>query len=307
MLFIIRTVWLWAHTETTDNAYTEADISLVNTEVNGVIDKVYIAENSLVKAGDIIATIGDIDYKMKLEKINANLSIGEAKIEELNKKITIAKIALDKLKERVALSQKEYEHASSLRDKNFGSQHNLDIAKESYAQAKFDLETNQENFALANIEKDIQEKNLISLRADKLLAEKDLENTKIKAPIDGVLANSLLRIGNYVRIGTPVCSIVPMNIYIKANFKETQITKFKVGMKVDLQFDYLPRKVYTGTIRSIAPATGSKFSLLPLDNATGNFTKIVQRVTVVIDIDKLNKVKSLKPGMSVRTKILTTQ
>ena len=171
-----------------------------------------------------------------------------------------------------------------------------------------DLQITEQNFLLLNMKKIADTAKLQSLMQTKLLMERSLANTKIKAPISGIIANNNLKVGNFVRQGFILFSVVPNKPYIKANYKETQVAKFKNGMKVDLKFDSLPKKKFQGIVRNISPATGAKFSLLPPDNATGNFTKIVQRVPVIVDFDYFPDDQTiLVPGMSVQVSIRTDQ
>ena len=153
------------------------------------------------------------------------------------------------------------------------------------------------------MQKSNEEANIESLRQANILSKRRLSNTKIVSPIDGILTNSSLQIGNFVRPGFILFSIVPNDkLHIKANFKENQIAKFQNNMKVRIKFDALPSLKIYGTIRNISPATGSKFGLLPPDNATGNFTKIVQRIPVLIDFE-LPKNLPLLAGMSVSVSV----
>ncbi len=167
----------------------------------------------------------------------------------------------------------------------------------------------QQNLLLLALQKTAEEEKLKGLLQDKNIVARSLVNTKIIAPVNGIIANSSLQVGNFVSPGRVLFFVVQdERIYVKANFKETQIARFQLGQKVKLQFDSLAKKVIYGRIRNISPATGSKFSLIPTDNATGNFTKIVQRVSVLIDFEIPKNGTSnfnLMPGMSVIVSVRT--
>ncbi len=173
-------------------------------------------------------------------------------------------------------------------------------------QAQLDLDISKQNLQLLELEKAAEQEKLKELTENKKVTLRNLQNTKLIAMVPGIFGNSSLEVGNYIVPGRALFSIVQDNtMYIQANFKETQIKKFKSGMKVKIEFDALPKKIIYGKIRNIAPATGSKFSLIPPDNATGNFTKIVQRVPVLIDFESPNA--NLVPGMSAIVSIRTDQ
>lgn len=322
LLYIIYQLYIWSKTQSTDNAYLESDISIISAEINGVIKEILISDNMDVKEDDIIARINDEEYSARLADAEAAYIAGTKDLKALEQNIEIEKINIEKNKEaldfatiNLDLTMADYKRVNELNKDKFASKKLLDNAnislektKFEYYQAKLNLQQTEQRLLLLNIQKSAQEARINSLLQQKILAARNLMLTNIKAPISGTVANSSLKIGNYVRAGVPIFLIVPPKLYIKANFKETQVEKFKPGMKVLLNFDCSPKDKIYGVIRSISPATGSKFSLIPPDNATGNFTKIVQRVPVLIDFELPPDLKlNLIPGMSVKIKVRTNQ
>ena len=320
LLYMTYTIYIWTNTESTDNAYVDADISIVGCEISGIVDKILVQDNNIVKKGAIIAEILDTDYKANLDKALADIDTKTHDIAYIEQQIHKEQLNFKKNKEQITLAntnllltERDLKRINELSKDNFASKKLLDDANYTFDKAKSDLnqkildgEVIKQNLLSYDSEKLSKEANLKSLIQGKNLAQRALDNTKIRAPIDGIVANSSIKIGNYVRAGTALLAIVPNKMFIKANFKETQIGRLTPGMKVDIKFDLLPSKKIIGTIRNVSPATGSKFSLIPPDNATGNFTKIVQRVPVLIDFEPFTDVTiNPIPGMSAKIDIRT--
>jgi len=323
LLVITYKIYVWANTQSTDNAYIEADISSVSSEVGGVIERILVKENNVVKNGQIIAQINISDYKARYEQAEAALDGSLRDIEIIQQNIKLAIIEQNKAteanefaEENFKVTEKDFKRILELSKDNFASKKNLDNTKIIYEKAKsglsqavLDMQASKENVALLEIKKlaAIAENNT-ALQA-RNLAKRALDNTNIRSPIDGVVGNSSIREGNYVQPGVVLFSVVPIDeLYVKANFKETQISHFKPGMIASIQIDSESGTKIEGVVRNISPATGSKFSLLPPANATGNFTKIVQRVPVIIDFVAPDGIKSkIVPGMSTITRIRVDQ
>lgn len=296
-LFAFHKIYVWVNTESTDDAYVSSDISIVCSEISGKVEKVFFSDDKYVKKGDIIALLEEEKYKAAYDRASFLLDSELSKLNSLEKKISIASLNLDKARESLErakisldLISVDFKRTEELRGESYASQKifddakiKLENAKTSYAQSKLDLEIAKETSASLVEDKNSLEHYTESLKEAKKIARRDLDDTKIKAPISGILANSSLKQGSFVRSGAPIFAVTPKNRYIKANFKETQIHKLKPGMAVEIRLDSSPGKVFGGKIRSFSPATGSQFSLIPTDNATGNFTKIVQRLPVLID------------------------
>lgn len=311
--FAFYRIYVWSNTQSTDNAYIEADISNVSAEVNGVIAEIFVQENTKVKKGQVIARIHDTDYTVAYHKALSALEESRRAIEVIQQNIKLARIdeikaaeALEFAETNMKLVEVDYERTQTLSKDKFASRQkldnaeiNLEKARTDFAQSKLNMQMSQEKLNLLEIQRlgAIAKEEIA--RQELVLAQRALDNTSIRSPIDGTLGNSSLKIGNYVRAGVVLFAVVPEKLYVKANFKETQIGKFTSGMKVAMTFDAAPGYEVVGYIRNFSPATGSKFSLLPPANATGNFTKIVQRVPVSIDFNIPEQlVDKLTPGMS---------
>lgn len=323
LLFFTYKIYIWANTQSTDNAYIEANISSVSAEVGGVIERVLVEENNFVQEGQIIAQINSADYKAKYEQAEANLDEAIHSIEIIEQNIKLGIIKQNKAievhefaKENFKVVEANYKRTIKLSEDNYASQKNLDDIKIAYKKAKsdlfqteLDLESTQENVKLLEIQKLVAIAKSNTALQERNLAKRALDNTNIRSPIDGMIGNSSLREGNYIRPGVVLFSVVPIDkLYIKANFKETQISKLKPGMTASIEIDSEDGITLQGTIRNISPATGSKFSLLPPANATGNFTKIVQRVPVIIDFTIPDVIKhKIVPGMSTLIKVRIDQ
>ncbi|HJD64508.1 MAG TPA: HlyD family secretion protein [Rickettsia endosymbiont of Sericostoma sp.] len=323
VVYLAYNIYIWSHTESTDNAYIEADISSVSSEISGVIKNVLISDNMRVKKGDLIAEIDDQDYKSRLASLESSINASIKNIEIIEQKTLITQFNLQQSKEAVdfantnlEINSTEYTRVQELNKGNFSSKKTLDEsrmsftkAKTDYNQAKLNLQIAQQKLLLLALQKTAEEEKLKGLLQDKNIIARSVVNTKITAPVNGIIANSSLQVGNFISPGRVLFFVVQdERIYVKANFKETQIAKFQSGQKVKLQFDSLPKKVIYGIIRNVSPATGSKFSLIPSDNATGNFTKIVQRVPVLIDFEvPKNGTSNLMPGMSVIVSVRTDE
>jgi membrane fusion protein (multidrug efflux system) len=320
--FLVYRIYVWSNTESTDNAYLEADISNVSSEVSGVIDEILVEENNHVKAGEIIAKIKNDNYAAMLAQAESALDGAARDIEIIAQNIKLAEIEQAKTKEafdfaetNLNLTQVDYDRIQKLSKGNFASRQDLDNtkialekAKNEFSQAKLNVQTTLEKLALLEIQKLAAIAKHNNATQETILAKRNFDNTVIRAPIGGIVGNSSLELGNYIRTGVVLFSIVPEKLYVKANFKETQIGKFKAGQEALLKFDSQPGYTIIGHIRNVSPATGSKFSLLPPANATGNFTKIVQRVPVLIDFEIPEGLMGrLTPGMSTIVSIRSDQ
>ena len=316
--FLVYKIYIWTKTQYTDNAYIEAEISNVSSEVSGVISEILVEENNKVKSGQIIAKIKDDDYRANYEKTLATLEGAKRDIEIIEQNIKLAQIDQTKAKEslefaetNLKLTQVDYNRIQALSKDNYASKQKLDSteialekAKNEFSQAKLNMRTSEEKLALLELQRLSSIVKHTAIAQEVILAKRNLDNTLIRSPIDGTLGNSSLKLGNYISAGVVLFAVVPEKLYVKANFKETQVTNFQTGMEAVMTFDSEPDYEVIGYIRNLSPATGAKFSLLPPSNATGNFTKIVQRIPVSIDFDIPEKlIGKLSPGMSTIVKI----
>ena len=317
VLVIGYIIYGFLNTESTDNAYVEADITTISPEISGIITAIYSRQYDKVKKGDLIAEIDATNYQNALDKTIAILEQAKTAIYMSEQKITQAKLSISESEQAVQLAKvnfklvnNELARVQNLTDHQFSTKQLLENSQASSEKAKYELtkaeiglQASHQNLTLLQSEKEINMSKLEETKIAKEFTERQLNDTKLYAPIDGTLANSFLRVGAFAKTGYPLFSVVPNNIYIKANFKETQINHIKSGMIVDINFDAFKISI-KGVVRSFAPATGSKFSMIPTDNATGNFTKIVQRVPVIIDFEIPQELKGkILPGLSVVVKV----
>jgi len=314
LIFIIYKIYVWSNTESTDNAYVDSDISTVSSQISGNISEVLCIDNQQVKAGEVLAKIEDTKYKAALEVAISKTKNGEFALSSIEQKIALENDNLIKVQQLVDfaktnldLAMIDYKRNVSLHNEKYNSQKVLDESKSLLEKAKFDfgqaniaLSMSKKNLEILEIQKFITQQDLEALKQLEISAKEDLKNTVIVSPIEGVIASNGIRLGNFVRQGTPLVAVVPSKSYIRANFKETQIVHMHPEQEVKFTVDAIKGRKFYGKIRGIYPATGSKFSLIPADNATGNFTKIVQRIPVIIDFDYTQEgVNMIRTGMSV--------
>jgi len=305
----------------TDDAYVQADSTIVASRVSGYVSAVLVQDDQAVHAGEVIARIDDRDFRAGLGQAQADVAAAQAETADLDAQLSQQSTLIARARASVAASQAALDLASLNRVRfrqmasiGFGSEQQ---SQEGDAQAReraADLARDQAALATAQQQVHVLEAKLAQARAladrSQAVAQRaalDLGYTTIIAPIDGVVAARTVRLGQYVQAGTQLTALVPLReVYVTANFKETQLTHVRAGEPVRLRVDTFPGAQLRGCVDSLAPASGLEFSLLPPDNATGNFTKIVQRVPVKIDLDsRQTLIGSLRPGMSVEASIDT--
>jgi membrane fusion protein (multidrug efflux system) len=310
--------WYWTtgrFEESTDDAYVKADSTIIAPKVSGYLREVAVADNEPVKAGQPLARIDDSDYSVALKQASASVEAAKATVENIQANIEQQSAVVDQARASLVLdeanltfAQQENERYVTLAKSGSGTVQNAQnaVSKLGIAQATLD----RDKAAVTAAERQIGslKAQLAKARAD-LSREQQVEEqaklnvgyTEIAAPVDGVVGNRTLRVGQFVQAGTPLMSVVPLkDVYVVANFKETQLTYMKPGQKVRIDVDTYPDHAVPGVVDSVAPASGQEFALLPPDNATGNFTKIVQRVPVKIRVSTDSPLAGrLLPGMSV--------
>ncbi len=288
--------------QSTDDAYVDTTTVSVSPKMSGQIVKVLVKDNQQVKAGDVVAVIDKVDYKVKLEQAEA--AYNKALLNQHN-----AHASLNAANSEIELAKKDVERYQKLYEAGAVSKQTLDkaITNLESKQAKL-ITAEQAIFSSnpANASK-VADADLNVLKAQKRAAELALEYTDIVAPIDGTVSNKKVEVGMMVQPGSPLFVIVPNDIWIVANYKETQIRGMKKGMPVDIKIDTYPNKVFKGEIDSIQRASGAKSSLFPPENAVGSFVKIVQRIPVkIVFTEKIDPDEyAIIPGMSVVPKVKT--
>ncbi len=305
----------------TDDAYVKADMSTVMAKVGGYITAVPVVENMRVTKGQVLATIDDGDYRNAVDNAQARIDTQGATVARFDAQIEAQKAAVDQAGAMVAAAKAEatrtaveYDRASRLMQSTFGTQQRLDQALAdrdrsvaTVASATAGLASAQAAIAVLRAQKREAEKTENELGTVLARAQRDLSFTTIRAPFDGVIGNKAAQPGQYVQTGTRLLALVPLDsAYVQANFKETQLDRLKPGQKVTIKPDAFSSRTIEGSVESVAPASGAEFSLLPPENATGNFTKIVQRVPVRIKIPtEVAQEGLLRPGLSVEVEVHT--
>jgi len=307
--------------ESTDDAYLKADYTTVAPKVSGYIAEVLVDDNQKVKAGQMLARIDDHDFKTVRAQAKADVASAKAQIANLAAQQTLqqsiiaqAKADIAAAEAALAFAEADYSRYHYLRKTGFGSVQRDQQAEASLREKRADLERDHAVLLAAERQLDVlkteqvkAETALARSRAVKHQADLNVGYTVISAPIDGTVGARSIRVGQYVQAGTALMAVVPLeNVFVVANFKETQLTDVRAGEQVKVSVDSFPGVTVTGRVDSLSPASGLEFALLPPDNATGNFTKIVQRIPVKIVFDADNKLAGLlRPGMSVTATIDT--
>jgi membrane fusion protein (multidrug efflux system) len=305
----------------TDDAYVGARSSTLSPKVSGYIADVAVADNAQVKAGDVIARIDDGDYRLAVQTAHDQIAVQRATIQRFAKQITAQEAAVDQAKAQLASAKAgavrtdlELKRQQDLATRQINSRAALEQAQASYDQAAASVQAAEASIesAVANVEvlkaqREEAARTLRQFETSLAKVERDLSFTVIRAPFDGVVGNRAMQVGDFVQPTQRLASLVPLDaVYIDANFKETQVSRLQAGQPVAIAVDALPGQIFEGRVASFAPASGSVFSLLPPDNATGNFTKIVQRLPVRILVPaEVAEQAVLRPGMSVVVKVNT--
>lgn len=305
----------------TDDAYVKADSTTIAPKVSGYLNQVLVADNEHVKAGQVLARIDDRDFNVALDQARADVQAANAavvskaaQLEVQQAVITAARATIDVDTAAKTFAQQENKRYTDLARTGYGSVQNAQQAQARDAGADAAIARDNANLISAQKQVDLLKAEIAQAKAAaaraaaiQQQAELNLGYTRIVSPIDGVVGNRSLRVGQFVQAGTQLMSIVPTDAaYVVANFKETQLTHVRAGQAVDIEVDMFPGQVLHGHVDSISPASGQEFALLPPDNATGNFTKVVQRIPVKIVLDDKNgPAIALRPGMSVIPTIAT--
>lgn len=307
--------------EDTDDAQIDADISPVVARVGGYVDSIYFEENQHVEAGQLLVKLDKRDYQIKLEQAlaaqkgaSASSGVSRAQISATTANSTTAKSNIEAARVRLWKANKDYTRYANLIKEGAVTQQQFDQikAERDAAQATFDAAQDQYKASLAQVgttesQLAVTNTGVDQRRADVDFAKLQLSYTSIYAPASGTVSRKNIQKGQLVQAGQSLFNIVNDNsLFITANFKETQLVDLREGETVEIKVDAFPDQKVEGKVYNFSPATGAKFSLLPPDNATGNFVKVVQRVPVKITInaDKALMAK-LRPGMSVKVSVLT--
>jgi membrane fusion protein (multidrug efflux system) len=318
--------WNWYDRERTvqftNNAYVRGEITGISPRVTGYATEVLVDDDMPVKAGEVLVRIDPRDFRMAVQKAQAALDQAKASLSQIaaqrelqTSKIRVAEAALRSAEAQAKNADIRLNRATELLQKAAGPQATVDAetaaaatAHASLDQATANLAFEREQLVVIDANETAAKAQAASTEANLLSSKFALNDTEIWSPIDGLVANRKTRVGEYVTAGTRMLSVVPIsNLWVEANFRETQVAQVKVGDPVRVNLDTHPGKPLCGYVEAIAPASGSEFALIPPDNATGNFTKVVRRFTVRIRFNarELNA-ELARPGMSVETAVAVT-
>ena len=313
--------WTYARSSaeaSTDNAYIRGDVTSLAPKVAGYVTTVEVEDNQSVQAGDVLFRIDDRDYRARLAQAAANVEAAQARLTNVDADIQL---------QRALIRQAEAQKRSSVAEMNLATKSSdrrrelirtsavsqaqvdesdaaLSRAEAGVSAASAMVEAQQQRVAVLATQREAAVAALAQAKAARDLAQIDLDNTVVHAPVDGVIGNRQVRIGRLVAPGTALLDIVPVNdVWVVANFKETQIEHIRPGQRVHIMVDGYPNDNFEGVVDSFAPGSGSAFSLLPADNATGNFIRVVQRVPVKIRFKSNPLPGRLVPGLSARVEV----
>jgi membrane fusion protein (multidrug efflux system) len=307
--------------ENTDDAYVGGDVTVIAPKVAGFIAQLDVTDNQQVHAGDLLLKLDDRDYRATLAKADAAVAVQQATLQNLDATRHLQEAMVAQAQAEIAASDAEVvrTHDDQVRYKQLlstdsASAQSAEAADTDYKRALADGEKYKAALAAAQRQLDViaTQKLQVQAAVNEAIAQRDLAQldvgyTELRAPIDGTVGNRSAQTGAYATIGSQLISLVPASgLWVDANYKESQLAKMHPGSPATIEVDSIPGKVFHGHVVSIAPATGAQFSVLPPENATGNFTKIVQRVAVRIVLDhEADALGQLRPGLSVTAKVDT--
>ena len=307
----------------TDDAYVRANNTMLGARVAGHVTSVMQADNSLVKKGDVIFRIDDGDYRIAVDSARTKIATQQAAIDRIGRQITAQESAVEQAKAQLVSAEAvlkraglDFERQQQLSTKGFASRATFEVSEASRdqgaaavrsAQAAFDAA--RDNVEVTRAQQNEARAQLAELQTALARAERDLDFTYVRAPVDGLFSNRLVNVGDMIQAGQRLGNVVPLDeVFIDANYKETQLRRIRPGQPVTIKVDAYGFRKFKGVVDSISAGAGSVFTLLPPDNATGNFTKIVQRVPVRIRVPKsVAKQHLLRAGMSVYTTVDTRE
>lgn len=317
---LVRDWWtVGRFVEKTDDAYVGGNITVIAPRIPSFIQEVAVEDNQLVHAGDLLLRLDDRDYRAALDKAEAGVAGQEASLSELaasrklqESMIAQAEAAVTSADAALTQTTSQRERSRKLRESSAESVGNFEkadadflIARAETVRTRAAVDAAKRQLELLDAREALIQASLRQARAERDLARLNLSYTELRAPVDGVVGNRSAQTGAFAPAGAQLLSLVPARgLWIDANFKESQIAEMRVGMPVEIEADSHSGRVFHGHIASLAPATGARFSILPPENATGNFTKIVQRIPVRIALDGEGAAfGDLRPGLSVTARV----
>lgn len=315
--------WRWYErtriVQATDDAYVRGEITVISPRVTGYATEVLVDDDMSVQAGQVLARIDPRDFRITVERTQAALDQAKASLTQIvaqrelqNSRIAVAEATLRSAQAQAKNADIRLGRATELLQKAAGPQSTVDAetaaagtARAAVDQGVANLALEREQLVVIDANETVAKAQVASAEAALLSSKFALNDTEIWSPIDGIVANRRTRVGEYVTVGASMLSVVPINnLWIEANYRETQIGRMTIGDPVRIDIDTYAGKSVCGYVEAIAPASGSEFALIPADNATGNFTKIVRRFTVRIRLNAREANANLvRPGMSVETAV----
>ena len=306
----------------TDDAYVRANNTMLGARVAGHIVEILPGDNAVVHKGDVLIRIDDGDYRIAVDAARTRIATQQATIARIGRQVSAQESAVEQAQANLASAEAgqkradlDYDRQQALSTKGFASHATFEqseaardqgVAGVKSARAAFD--TARDNVEVTKAQQAEAQAQLAELKTSLAKAERDLDFASVRAPVDGTFSNRLVNTGDFVAVGQRLGNVVPLDdVFIDANFKETQLRRIRPGQSVTIKVDAYGSRKFKGTVDSISPAAGSVFTLLPPDNATGNFTKIVQRLPVRIRVPKdVARQNLLRAGMSVYATVDTT-
>jgi membrane fusion protein (multidrug efflux system) len=307
----------------TDDAYVRANNTTLGARVAGHVAAILPGDNVVVRKGEVIFRIDDGDYRIAVDSARTRIATQQATIDRIGRQVTALESAVAQAKAQLASTEAalkraglDFERQQALSTKGFASRATFEVAEAGRdqglaavksAQAAFDAA--RDNVEVTKAQQAEARAQLAELQTTLAKAERDLDFTYVRAPVDGTFSNRMVNTGDFVQAGQRLGNLVPLNdVFIDANYKETQLKRIRPGQPVKISVDAYGHRKFAGVVDSISPAAGSVFTLLPPDNATGNFTKIVQRLPVRIRVPKDVAAQNLlRAGMSVYTTVDTRE
>ena len=298
---------------TTDDAYVDGTVNLISSRVTGTVNEVYVQDNWIVKAGDTLVTLDPADFQVRVERGRANLNRTRTMVDQEYAQLVEAEAGQRLAETQLRQAEIDYKRNGSLRKVGVVSQESYDQSETAYRASEANLALAKQEVVRARavlggdtIDRDRYDQAIVRQAEAELKAgELDLAYTTIRTPVSGVVTRKTVHVGHRIQAGEPLMAIVPLDsLYVTANFKETQLTWVRVGQTAEVAADVYPGYVFKGHVDSISLGTGAAFSLLPPENATGNWVKVVQRVPVKIVLeDAAPADKQLRLGLSVEASI----
>src|SRR5216684_558001 len=306
----------------TDDAYVRANSTTLGARVSGHIAAILPGDNAVVRAGEVIFKIDDGDYRIAVDAARTKIATQQATIDRIGRQVTALESAVEQAKAQLASADAglkraglDFDRQQALNTKGFASRATFEVSEAGRdqgmaavksAQAAYDAA--RDNVEVTRAQQAEARAQLAELQTSLAKAERDLDFTTVRAPVDGTFSNRLVNTGDFIVVGQRLGNVVPLNdVFIDANFKETQLKRIRPGQPVTISVDAYGHRKFAGVVDSISPAAGSVFTLLPPDNATGNFTKIVQRLPVRVRVPKdVARQNLLRAGMSVYATVDTS-